>query len=194
MNIISVSQFLLIVMVGMAAGLPVEQQASDDVKEADTSPRFSRGAGNPRSTTIQQQFSDNEETDSEEALQQDEVTYNSPSRRSTSSCQISSYVVDLHELGLTNVIEPRYIDISKCSGNCNERRVINRLGTNHAKIMANNYNQQIHFGEPVTATVPCCVPTKYESVSLRMRSLDGTDIVTKTEKHLKATECGCRWS
>ena len=53
MTIISVSQFLLIVTIGMAAGLPVEQRGNDD---ADTSPRFSDGAGSLRSTTMPQQY------------------------------------------------------------------------------------------------------------------------------------------
>ena len=186
-------------MVGMAAGLPAQHGASNDINEADTLPRFPNGVGSLNTTTISQQFGDNEEINEALRRQKQEVmgvTYGpwkrSVSRRSTSSCQISSYVVDLHELGLTNVIEPRHIDISKCSGTCNERRVINRLGTNHAKIMANHYNQQVYSGEPVTATLTCCVPTKYETVSLHMRSLNGTDIVTKTEKYFKATECGCR--
>lgn len=152
-------------------------------------------------------FADNEET--KEAIrqqQEDAVTGEADedlgvirthgpwtrSIRSTSSCQRSNYIVDLHELGLTNVIAPRQINISKCSGNCNERRVINRLGTNHAKIMASIYNRQTHFGEPVTATVPCCVPTKYDPIFLLMHTLDRTATGIKSHNYLQATECGCR--
>ena len=43
-------------MIGMAAGLPVEQRNNDDANEADTSSRFSSGAGSPRSTTILQKY------------------------------------------------------------------------------------------------------------------------------------------
>ena len=151
-------------------------------------------------------FADNEET--KEAIRQQEeeavtgdapdedlgdIQTHGPWKRSTSSsCQRSDYIVDLHELGLTNVVAPRQINISKCSGNCNERRVINRLGTNHAKIMASIYNRQTYFGEPVTATVPCCVPTKYEPVFLLMHTLDGTATGIKSHNYLQATECGCR--
>ena len=53
----TVSQFLLIVyMIGMAAGLPVDQRGSDDANEADTSPRFPSEAGSPKTTTKQQQY------------------------------------------------------------------------------------------------------------------------------------------
>ena len=53
----TVSQFLLIVyMIGMAAGLAVEQRGSDDANDADTSPRFPSGAGSPRTTTKPQQY------------------------------------------------------------------------------------------------------------------------------------------
>ena len=56
MTIVSVSQFLLIVMIGMAAGTPVEQRGNDDANEADSSSRFSSGAKTPRSTTILQKY------------------------------------------------------------------------------------------------------------------------------------------
>ena len=53
----TVSQFLLIVyMIGMAAGLAVEQRGSDDANEADTSPRFPSEAESPKTTTKPQQY------------------------------------------------------------------------------------------------------------------------------------------
>lgn len=39
-------------MIGMAACLPVQQRASDDANEADTSPRFRRRVGNINASTI----------------------------------------------------------------------------------------------------------------------------------------------
>lgn len=39
-------------MIGMAAGLPVQQRATDDANGADTSPRFRRRAGNLNVTTL----------------------------------------------------------------------------------------------------------------------------------------------
>ena len=163
-------------------------------------------------------FCDNEETKEALRKQNEEVTeeeydcivmgelvYDCSSKRSiskrsiyiertttyTSSCQKSNYTLDFHEIGLTNVIVPRHIDISKCSGVCNDRRVIYTLGTGHAKLMAAIYNRQLYFGKPVTATVPCCVPTKYETVFLLLRV---TYTVTAIQSHsnLKAMECGCR--
>ena len=144
-------------------------------------------------------FGDNEETKEALRKQKDDLgemqVYDGPSKRSisthsNSSCQISSYEVDLHEVGLTNVVLPRYINISKCSGTCNEQHVTKRLGTNHAKVMSTIYNQQMLSGEPVTATVPCCVPTKYETVVLLLRI--NTAIYLTSLSSLKATECGCR--
>ena len=157
-------------------------------------------------------FGDNEETkealrkqNEEEVIEKEvdclvigELVYDcswkrSVSKRSTSSCQKSNYTLDFHEFGL-DVIVPRYINISKCSGNCGDRRVINTLGTDHAKMMAAIYNQQTLFGEPVTATVPCCVPTKYETVFLLLRvTLDSYTVTgIRSYSKLKAIECGCR--
>ena len=147
-------------------------------------------------------FGDNEETKEalrkqkeEEVVEGEMQVYDGPLKRSTSthshsSCQISSYILDFHEFGLTHVIQPRSIDISKCSGICNGEHVINRLGTNHAKMMANSYNQQMLSEEPVTATVPCCVPTKYETVVLLVR--DNSALFITCLSSLKATECRCR--
>ena len=53
----TVSQLLLIVyMIGMAAGLPVDQRGSDDANETDTSPLFPSEAESPRTTTKPQQY------------------------------------------------------------------------------------------------------------------------------------------
>ena len=148
-------------------------------------------------------FGDNEETKEALRKQKDDLgemqVYDGRSKRSisthsNSSCQISSYEVDLHDVGLTNVVIPRYINISKCSGTCNEQHVIKRLGTNHAKIMSTIYNQQMLSGEPVTATVPCCVPIKYETVVQLLMICDVFSIASYFARFndLKATECGCR--
>ena len=163
-------------------------------------------------------FSDNEET--KEALLKEkeeeeidpgvdngnELVYDGQivSNRSTSSCQKSDFILDFHELGLSNytldfydigglstVILPRSINIFKCSGTCNDRRVYNGSDAVHAKMMAAFYNQQTLSGEPVTATFPCCVPTKYRPVSLLHRVASDAFVV-KLYPYLMAKECGCR--
>ena len=69
----AVSQILLIVyMIGMAAGLPVDQRGSDDANEADTSSRFRSGAGNPR--TPQRYILDLYESVYENGIPTDEAT------------------------------------------------------------------------------------------------------------------------
>lgn len=122
-----------------------------------------------------------------------------PTKRSTGSCQISSYIVNLHALGVTNVVAPVEVNISKCAGSCTHRDTINSLGTNHARIMNSIYHleqaameAQPDAGYSITATLPCCVPTKYEIVYLIMNTLDGTATGLKSHNHLAATECGCR--
>ena len=120
-----------------------------------------------------------------------------PEKRSANSdeCSIERYVVDLHELGLTYILAPTALNISKCAGNCNNRNTINRLGTNHAKIMMAIYNAEVNAVPPVeevSATPPCCVPTDYRVVYFLMTPLDGTAAGIKSHNHLVATRCGCR--
>lgn len=132
----------------------------------------------------------------------DMLSYGSESarkKRSTSDCSISSYSINFHALGLTNVVAPLQINISKCSGSCAHRNTINSLGTNHAKIMNSIYHREQlamqidpDAGHEITATLPCCVPTKYDIVYLIMNTLDGTATGLKSHNHLAATECGCR--
>ena len=154
-------------------------------------------------------FGDNEETKEalrkqkeEEVVEGEMQVYDGPSKRSTStysnsSCQISSYVLDLHEFNLIfpdhDVIFPRSIDISKCSGTCNES-AINWPGTPHARIMSAIYNEQMRTGQPVTATVPCCVP-KYGTIELlhRITSDDSYGaLYIKLHRDLVAKRCECR--
>lgn len=121
-----------------------------------------------------------------------------PSKRSASGddtnlCSISTYIVDLQALGLVNIVAPHTINISKCSGTCNDRSTITRLGTNHAKIMTSIYNRElVQDPDNVTATAPCCVPTKYKIVFFLMTTIDGTAMGIQSHDELAATECGCR--
>ena len=112
-------------------------------------------------------------------------------RQATASCSRSNYIVNLVELGLPHIVFPQELNISKCSGTCNNRATISALGTNHAKIMAHIYNLE-QSSPPVTATLPCCVPTKYEVVHMIMAASDSTATGIQSFNELKATECGCR--
>ena len=116
------------------------------------------------------------------------------SKRSPSDeCSVERYVVNLHDLGLTYILAPLSLNISKCAGNCNSRHTINRLGTNHAKIMTAIYNVEVNTGaDEITATPPCCVPTDYRVVYFLMTTNDGTATGLKSHNHLVATRCGCR--
>jgi hypothetical protein len=127
----------------------------------------------------------------------EELFPENPTKRSATSdeCSIERYVVDLHELGLTYILAPQTLNISKCAGNCNSRNTINRLGTNHAKIMMAIYNAEVNADPPVdeiSATAPCCVPTEYRIVYFLMVTQDGTATGIKSHNHLVATKCGCR--
>lgn len=112
-------------------------------------------------------------------------------RQASASCSRSNYIVDLVELGLPHIVFPQELNISKCAGTCNNRATISALGTNHAKIMAHIYNME-QASPPVTATYPCCVPTKYDIVHLLMQAEDSTATGVKSFNELMATECGCR--
>ena len=154
-------------------------------------------------------FADNEETKNillknEEAAvngEDDEPDINDivplgdVSKRSASSgrCSRSDYIVDLHELGLVQVIAPRQVNISQCSGLCSHSilRQYSSLGTNHAKIMASIY-AQTSLGQEPGITQPCCVPTEYVPVYLILQSPDRTVTGLKTYNNFVATKCGCR--
>jgi hypothetical protein len=115
-------------------------------------------------------------------------------RSAGDECSIERYVVNLHDLGLTYILAPMTLNISKCAGNCNNRNTINRLGTNHAKIMTAIYNAEVNTvpSVEITATPPCCIPTEYKVVYFLMTPLDGTAAGLKSHNHIVATKCGCR--
>ena len=179
------------------AEIPLEQE-NRRARHLDFQPFFVVFANNRE--TLQTLLSEDEDVGGEES---GNVTFRElgdelfPEKRSADSdeCSIERYVVNLHELGLTYIIFPTTLNISKCAGNCNNRNTINRLGTNHAKIMMAIYNAEINTVPPldeVTATPPCCVPTDYRVVYFLVSPLDGTAAAVKSHNHLVATRCGCR--
>ena len=81
------------------------------------------------------------------------------------------------------IILPQEIDIFKCSGAC----VLSRTNmTTHAKIIALANHL---FPQQVNATYSCCVPTKYDTTVVLLRS--GNELYIE-ELSAIATECGCR--
>lgn len=141
-------------------------------------------------TLLQEQSVIGEDDENRENNIPRNVLFPDLSKRSVSSyteCSISNYVVDLHALDLNQVVFPRHVNISKCSGSCSHPNTIDRLGSNHAKIMGGAHIRRISG-----ATRPCCVPTKYETVSLLMQSIDRTADAIISYNHFIATQCGCR--
>jgi hypothetical protein len=113
-------------------------------------------------------------------------------RHTSNSCSRSNFTVNLIALGVPHIVWPLEINIFKCSGICN-LATLSKLGTNHAKIMAHVHNQQQLSPQPsVTATYPCCVPTKYNTVYLLIQAEDHTATGVKSFNELIASECGCR--
>lgn len=183
------------------AEIPLEQE-NRRVRHLDLQPLFVVFANN-RDTIEVLNKQDSEEVTGSTASENitlgryiDETLLEEREKRSTiDECSIERYVVNLNALGLTQILFPTVVNISKCSGNCNNRNTINRLGTNHARIMMAIYNSEVNAAPPVdeiTATAPCCVPTEYRVVYFIWQSIDDTATAVKSHNHLVATKCGCR--
>lgn len=117
-------------------------------------------------------------------------------RRVSRGCHLEDYPINFHNLDLTYVLAPFEYNAHRCVGSCSHSILRHRghLATNHAKIMASavalkNYDPHIVFhAQP---TDPCCVPTKYESLSLLI--LDDLDELSyAVYPTMRVAGCGCR--
>jgi hypothetical protein len=128
---------------------------------------------------------DNEMT--KKLLQHTEMSIRSKRQSTPDICSRSSYTVNLTALvSPHHIILPQEIDIFKCSGACD---LSHTNMTTHAKIIALANHL---FPQPVNATYPCCVPTKYDTVILLILSVDNGALLMLGLNEFVATECGCR--
>ena len=122
-----------------------------------------------------------------ELLQYSEMSIRSKRQSTSDICSRSSYTVNLTALvSPQHIILPQEIDIFKCSGACD---LSHTNMTTHAKIIALANHL---FPQPVNATYPCCVPTKYDTVILLILSVDNGALLMLGLNEFVATECGCR--
>lgn len=116
-------------------------------------------------------------------------------KRATSGCHVEDFLVNFQNIELTYVLAPFEYNAHKCVGSC-AHSVLRRQGnlaTNHAKIMASavafqDYNPQTPFHHQPTD--PCCVPTKYESMSLLI--FIDNELNYAVYPTMVVTACGCR--
>ena len=117
-------------------------------------------------------------------------------RRGSGGCHMEDFTVNFHNIDLTYVLAPFEYNARKCVGSCAHSvlRYQGHLATNHAKIMASavaikNYDPLTPFRtQPAD---PCCVPTKYESLSLlTLNDLNGLSYAVYPT--MIVAGCGCR--
>ena len=116
-------------------------------------------------------------------------------KRAISGCHVEDFLVNFHNIELTYVLAPFEYNAHKCVGSCAHSvlRYQGNLATNHAKIMASavafqDYDPQTPFHHQPSE--PCCVPTKYESISLLI--FIDNELNYAVYPTMVVTACGCR--
>ena len=111
-------------------------------------------------------------------------------------CAIEDFTVNFHDLQLYYVLVPHSYNAKRCAGSCSHTMLTRRgqAGTNHAKIMASakavsQAYPSVTFRHPPRD--PCCIPTKYKSLSLLVTRGEGI-IELEVYPAMIVEECGCR--
>lgn len=139
----------------------------------------------------------NDDSDLDTVREQNDPDRVTRGKRATNPpCRSEAFSVIFHELHLYYVAVPFMYNARQCSGSCSHTVLTGQehLGTNHAKIMAS-----AHLVSTIDPTVgfhqepqePCCVPTRYSSMSLVVVDADGT-LEYKVYPDMRVEECGCR--
>lgn len=134
--------------------------------------------------------------ESEAPVTEDNLDVADREKREGEGCHLEDFVVNFHNIDLTYVLAPFEYNARKCVGSCSHTvlRRHGHLATNHAKIMASavaikNYDPSTPFRLPPVN--PCCVPTKFRSISLLI--LDERDGLNYgVYPSMMVTSCGCR--
>ena len=112
------------------------------------------------------------------------------------SCHLEDFSVNFHNIDLDYVLAPYEYNARKCVGSCTHSvlRYQGSIATNHAKIMASAVAFR-HFN-PLTPfhhqpSDPCCVPTKYDSMSLLILD-DVNEFNYAVYPTMTVSACGCR--
>lgn len=117
-------------------------------------------------------------------------------RNTGNFCAIEDFTVNFHDLQLYYILVPFQYNAKRCTGSCSHTMLARRgqAGTNHAKIMASakavsQVYPSVVFRHPPRD--PCCVPTKYKSLSLIVTRGEGI-IELEVYPAMIVEECGCR--
>ena len=115
---------------------------------------------------------------------------------SKDGCRLEDFTVNFHNIDLIYVLAPYEYNARQCIGSCAHSVLRHRgsIATNHAKIMASavairNYNPLTPFRQPPTD--PCCVPSKYGSLSLLILD-DINELNYAVYPTMSVLACGCR--
>ncbi|ODM89715.1 Bone morphogenetic protein 2-A [Orchesella cincta] len=106
--------------------------------------------------------------------------------RKRNLCQRHPMFVDFQDVGWNDwIVAPPGYAAHYCSGECPFPMAEHLNATNHAVIQA-----LVHSMNPALVPPPCCVPTKYSSLSLLYT--DSSDkIVLKNYNEMVVDSCGC---
>lgn len=117
-------------------------------------------------------------------------------RATRDACHLEDFAVNFHNIDLVYVLAPYEYNAHKCVGSCSHSvlRYQGSIATNHAKIMASAV--AIRNFDPLTPfhhqpTEPCCVPTKYDSLSLLILD-DINELNYAIYPTMSVSACGCR--
>lgn len=111
-------------------------------------------------------------------------------------CRVEDFEVVFGDLNLDYILAPHSYNARQCSGSCSHQTITTNgaLANNHAKIMASAaVLSQLKPGKFVKEPkVPCCVPSKYSSMTLIIPNVKQGGIKYVVYSHMIVTECKCR--
>ena len=113
----------------------------------------------------------------------------------TGQCGVEDFMVTFEDLNLHYIIAPVSFNAKQCRGSCSHSTLTTHkeLGNNYAKIMASaNLLETVEPGTfPHQPKAPCCVPTKYDSLTV-ITPRNDMSLKYVVYSHMVVEECRCR--
>lgn len=101
------------------------------------------------------------------------------------TCRMQPMYVDFASIGWSNwIVAPHGFESNFCHGQCRQPRGLHP--SNHALIQA-----EVNRQEPHRVPAPCCVPTRYDPISVIYVGSKHQFLTTEFPR-MVATQCGCR--
>ncbi|KAL5483786.1 hypothetical protein EMCRGX_G020201 [Ephydatia muelleri] len=118
------------------------------------------------------------------------------------ACRIHNYTILFSDIGLSNILVPYSYNARKCTGLCSSPYFKGVDDVNNYAVMVNSAKAAYNALRPAVAaalsdeyvpppTAPCCVPTRYSSLTTLMQNLDGS-VKVETLSDMQVLACGCR--